>query len=118
MSKKQLICEMEVTLNAIGGKYKALILEQLIHSGSKRFNELQRYMDGISQKTLTHQLRDLENEKLITRTVYPEVPPKVEYSITPKGESLKEILDLMCEWGYQHLDENLYTLSNPQCDRK
>lgn len=98
MEKVKVICEMEVTLKMIGGKYKPLILEYLIRDGTKRFNEILHYVSHISQRTLTTQLRELENDGLIFRKVYAEVPPKVEYSITDKGRSLEAILELMCEW--------------------
>lgn len=103
--KVKVICEMEVTLKMIGGKYKPLIIEYLIKEGTKRFNELMRYLSGISQRTLTTQLRELEQDGLIKRTVYAEIPPKVEYSITDKGKTLVPILDLMCEWGAKNMDD-------------
>ena len=114
MEKIQVTCEMEVTLKMIGGKCKPLILESLIEHGTQRFSELMRRMPQISQRTLTNQLRELENDGLIQRTVYAEVPPRVEYAITPKGQSLETILDLMCAWGEQHIDER-FEMSNPQC---
>ena len=112
--KVKVICEMEVTLKMIGGKYKPLIIEYLIKEGTKRFNELMRYLSGISQRTLTTQLRELDQDGLIKRTVYAEIPPKVEYSITDKGKTLVPILDLMCEWGAKNMDDR-YELTNPQC---
>ena len=81
---------------------------------SDRFSELMRAITQVSQRTLTNQLRELENDGLITRTVYAEVPPRVEYSITPKGRSLGPILELMCEWGEKNMDER-FELTNPQC---
>lgn len=114
MEKIKVICEIEVTLKMIGGKYKPLILEYLISNGTKRFNEILRYISHISQRTLTTQLRELENDGLISRKVYAEVPPKVEYSITDKGRSLEPILELMCEWGEKNMDDK-FELLNPQC---
>lgn len=114
MEKIKVICEMEVTLKIIGGKYKPLILEYLIKNGTKRFNEILHYISHISQRTLTTQLRELENDGLITRKIYAEVPPKVEYSITAKGKSLAPILELMCEWGEANMEDK-FELLNPQC---
>lgn len=114
MDKIQVTCEMEVTLKMIGGKYKPLILESLISNGTQRFNQLMHQMTQISQRTLTNQLRELEKDGLIHRKVYAEVPPKVEYSITEKGKSLENILELMCEWGEKNIDDR-FELTNPQC---
>lgn len=91
-------CPVETTLQLIGDKWKVLIIRDLL-TGTKRFNELMRSVNGITQKVLTSHLRSMEAAGLVTRTVYPEVPPKVEYSLTDTGYSLKPILDSMVAWG-------------------
>jgi DNA-binding HxlR family transcriptional regulator len=90
-----------LTIQVIGGKWKVLLLWQLIE-GHKRFNELRRLVPDISQKMLTQQLRELEQDGLITRTVYPETPPKVEYSITEHGKTLDPLFDVMYDWAAIH----------------
>ena len=98
-NKKELpACPVETTLTLIGNKWKVLILRDLL-AGTKRFGELKKSIGGVSQKVLTAQLRDMENSGLLHRTVYAEVPPRVEYSLTQLGESLKPILDAMWDWG-------------------
>lgn len=114
MSKTKVTCEIEITLIAMGGKWKPLILYYLIEGGTKRFGEVKSYLNSASQKTLTNQLRELERDGLINRKVYAEVPPKVEYSITEQGLSLFPILELMCEWGEKNA-KNDYEIINPQC---
>lgn len=114
MEKIMVTCEMEVTLKMIGGKCKPLILDSLIRKGTQRFSELMREITQVSQRTLTNQLRELESDGLIVRTVYAEVPPRVEYSITPKGKSLETNLELMCEWGEKNIDDR-FVMTNPQC---
>lgn len=114
MEKIIVNCEIEVTLKMIGGKCKPLILYILTDEGPKRFTELMKIINQISQKTLTNQLRELEIDGLINRTCYAEVPPRVEYSITEKGKSLFPILELMCQWGEKNIDER-FILSSPQC---
>ena len=94
-------CPVETTLMLIGDKWKVLILRELI-SGTKRFGELKKAIPYISQKMLTQQLREMEKDELLTRKVYPEVPPKVEYSLTETGHSLKVILDAMVIWGKKY----------------
>lgn len=97
--KKELpACPVETTLTLIGNKWKVLILRDLI-SGTKRFGELQRSIGKISQKVLTSNLREMEADALVERKVYAEVPPRVEYSLTDLGRSLKPILDSLWTWG-------------------
>ena len=91
-------CPVEPTLTLIGDKWKVLILRDLM-PGTKRFGELRKYVGDVSQKVLTAQLRDMEKSGLVHREVYAEVPPRVEYSLTPLGRSLKPILDSMWAWG-------------------
>ena len=90
------------TLSLINGKYKMVILYCLMEYGIVRFNEMQRYIDSISYKTLSSTLKELEKDDLIIRKEYPQIPPKVEYSLSDKGQSLMPILDQMCEWGDAH----------------
>ncbi len=87
------------TLSLINGKYKMTILYTLMEFSVVRFNELQRYIKGISYKTLSVMLKELEADKLVVRKEYPQIPPKVEYSLSERGKSLMPILDMMCEWG-------------------
>ncbi|MGI6211937.1 MAG: winged helix-turn-helix transcriptional regulator [Anaerovoracaceae bacterium] len=90
------------TLSLINGKYKMTILYTLMEFGVVRFNEMQRYIGGISYKTLSSTLKELERDQLVHREEYPQIPPKVEYSLTERGKSLMPILDQMCEWGDRH----------------
>ena len=94
-------CPVEMTLQLIGDKWKVLIIRDLL-TGTKRFNELMRSVSGITQKVLTSHLRAMEKNGLVTRTVYPVVPPKVEYTLTGTGYSLKPILDSMYAWGNEY----------------
>ena len=91
-------CPVETTLTLIGDKWKVLILRDLM-PGTKRFGELKKSVGNVSQKVLTAQLRAMEASGLVNRKVYAEVPPRVEYSLTELGKSLKPILDSMCAWG-------------------
>ena len=95
-------CGVEITLALIGGKWKGVILWQLCHK-TLRFSQLRRRLDGITLKMLPQQLRELESDGFVHRKVYPEVPPRVEYSLASHGRSLEPILRLMCQWG-QELD--------------
>lgn len=91
-------CPVETTLMMIGDKWKVLIIRELL-PGTKRFNEIHRSIDGVSQKVLTQKLREMESDGLLKRKVYAEVPPRVEYSLTDLGMSLRPILDAMEGWG-------------------
>ena len=91
-------CPVATTVALSGSKWKLLIIRNLLQR-PWRFNELKKNLEGISQKVLTDSLRSMEEDGLITRTVYPEVPPRVEYALSDLGESLKPILDSMLEWG-------------------
>ena len=95
-------CAVEVTLSVIGGKWKLLIIGQL-QRGVSRFGQLKRAIPGVTQTMLTQQLRELEQDDIVLRKVYPVVPPKVEYSLTPYGRTLRPITELMCAWGKKHL---------------
>ncbi|NOU89035.1 MarR family transcriptional regulator [Paenibacillus sp. LMG 31460] len=95
---------VEATLDVIGGKWKVVILCHL-DKGDKRTSELKRLMPEITQKMLTQQLRELEQDGMVKRTSYDQVPPKVVYSLTDYGWSFKPILDAMCNWGEQHMKE-------------
>lgn len=98
-------CPVETTLMLIGSKWKVLILRDLM-PGTKRFGELRRYIGSVSQKVLTAQLRDMEACGLVNRRVYAEVPPRVEYSLTELGRSLRPILDAMWAWGEAYKVKN------------
>ncbi|KAA3385353.1 winged helix-turn-helix transcriptional regulator [Akkermansia muciniphila] len=87
------------TLSLISGKYKMTILYTLMNFGVVRFNEIKKYIGGISYKTLSTTLKELEADELVNRKEYPQIPPKVEYSLTQRGKTLIPILDSMCEWG-------------------
>jgi DNA-binding HxlR family transcriptional regulator len=101
MKKELPACPVETTLSLIGDKWKVLILRDLI-GGTRRFGELRKSIGSISQKMLTQQLRDMEEDGLVNRKVYAEVPPRVEYSLTEDGVSLKPILDSLWVWGEQY----------------
>ena len=98
MKKEMPACPVETTLTLISDRWKVLIIRDLL-DGTKRFGELKRSVGNISQKVLTANLRAMEESGLLTRKVYPEVPPRVEYTLTETGYSLKPILDAMKEWG-------------------
>lgn len=96
------LCKVENALEIIVGKWKPIILLYLLKNGTMRFNELKRSIPNITQKMLTKNLRELEEEDIVERVVYPQVPPKVEYSITEYGKELEPILHAMHEWGMKH----------------
>ncbi|WP_338543433.1 winged helix-turn-helix transcriptional regulator [Paenibacillus tundrae] len=96
---KEINCEKELTLAVIGGKWKLIILWHLGLEGTKRFSELKRLIPHITQKMLTNQLRELEEDQLIERKVYAEVPPRVEYTLTDHGQNLMPVLHAMYNWG-------------------
>lgn len=106
MEKKELpACPVETTLTLISDKWKVLILRDLMN-GTMRFGELKRSVGNVSQKVLTAQLRAMEESGLLTRTVYAEVPPRVEYTLTETGYSLKPVLDAMWSWGEEYKAQN------------
>lgn len=99
------VCPVETTLSLISDKWTVIILRDLL-TGTKRFNELMRSVTGITQKVLTSHLRNMESNGLLTRKVYAEVPPRVEYTLTETGYSLKPILDAMYAWGEDYKSKN------------
>ncbi len=105
MEKELPICPVETTLMLISDRWKVLILRDLI-TGTKRFGELKKSLTGISQKVLTAKLKDMEANGLLTRKAYPEVPPRVEYTLTETGESLKPVLAAMFDWGMDYKRKN------------
>lgn len=113
MKQSNVTYEIAYTLDLIGGKWKPIILWILLKEGTKRFGELQKYLEAITHKTLTKQLRELEENDLIIRRVFPEVPPRVEYTISDKGKSLEEVLTTMCSWGRRNAPQEL---SKSLCD--
>lgn len=114
MEQKSALSEIQVTLDVIGGKWKPLILHFLESNGTKRYSEILRYLETAPKKTLTAQLRELENDGIINRTVIPTVPVQVEYSITKHGRSLFPLLDVMCAWGF--INSAGYHIKHPTCE--
>ena len=104
MAKVYTECPVEYTASILSNKWKCLILRDLL-TGTKRFNELNKSIIGISAKVLTENLRELENDGIVKRKTYAVVPPKVEYSLSDKGEELKPIIDLMKEFGNKYKDK-------------
>jgi DNA-binding HxlR family transcriptional regulator len=105
-------CLMEATADVIGGKWKTLIVYYLLET-PRRFNELKRLLPDVSQRILTQQLRELEHDGIIHREIYQEIPPKVEYSLTGVGTSLKHIILLMLAWGEQYMEH--FEGTRPKC---
>lgn len=109
MSKEKIIkekpfhCPVAATFSQIGGKYKMIILYHLLEDGTLRYNQIQKYIPQATAKMLAQQLRELENDGLVHREVYPVVPPKTEYSLTERGISLKPVIDSVCEWGRTYM---------------
>ena len=115
MSEKiRVTSEIEVTLKVIGGKWKPLILHYLQLEGQKRYHEIQHYLQTAPKKTLTAQLRELEQDGIIERIVIPATPVQVAYAITEHGKTLFPVLDVMCAWGNRNAGDR-YELSHPTC---
>lgn len=93
------------TLSLISGKYKSVILYCLMEYEPVRFNEMQRYIQNVADKTLSQNLKELEADGLISRKMYPQIPPKVEYTLTERGHSLVKVLDKLCDWGNEHKND-------------
>ena len=96
-------CPVEATISQIGGKYKAIILYHLIEDEILRFSQLQKYLSKATPKMLSQQLRELENDGLINRKVYPVIPPKTEYSLTKRGKTLSPVIMEICQWGRTYM---------------
>ncbi len=107
MEKQVFACPVETTLSLMGDRWKVLILRDLL-TGTKRFGELKKSIGAISQKVLTANLRTMEEKGLLTRKVYAQVPPKVEYTLTETGYSLQLVLDAMMEWGKAYKKQALF----------
>jgi DNA-binding HxlR family transcriptional regulator len=107
MDDKKFICPLEFTLNIIGGKWKPLILWRLVNNKVMRYGEIKRSINKVTHKVLSNQLKDLENDGIISRREYPEIPPKVEYSLTEKGITLIPLLQDMVDWGNGNLNLNV-----------
>ena len=116
IDRSTIACPVELTMSLISNKWKTLIIRNLL-SGRKRFSELAKGLPGISQKVLTANLRELERDGLVLRTVYPEVPPRVEYELTEIGMSLKQIIEVMLVWGCSY-QQKMYGHSNEALARK
>lgn len=99
---KKYYCNVELTLQVIGGKWKPIIIYKLGGEGVMRFSEIKRSIPNITQKMLTQQLRELEADGVVNRKVYPQVPPKVEYSLTELGQSVMPVIESLCKWGSKY----------------
>ncbi|PYB76861.1 MULTISPECIES: winged helix-turn-helix transcriptional regulator [Rhizobium] len=97
-------CPVETTLSFLDGKWKGVILYHLVTDGTLRFSELRRRLQAVTQRMLTKQLRELEEQGLVTRTVYPVVPPRVDYALTPLGLSLRPVIMVLEQWGSSHVE--------------
>lgn len=109
-------CPVEVTIDVIGGKWKSLIY-YFLQDGSLRFGELKKRIPGITQKMLTRHLREMEEDGIIKRDIYAEVPPRVEYSLTEYGLTLEPILNAMLDWGMEHIRRNNLHFNPPRKSR-
>jgi len=107
-------CPVEAALVVIGGKWKALIIWQL-KSGTLRFTEIMERLPMVTPRMMTKQLRELEEDAVITRTIYPEVPPRVEYALTPLGSSVVPVLESLCAWGAEYLTSHGCPIPKKNC---
>ncbi|HVQ44604.1 MAG TPA: helix-turn-helix domain-containing protein [Candidatus Saccharimonadia bacterium] len=99
-------CPIEAVMSVLGGKWKVVVIDQLLSNSVMRFSELRRAMPGVTQKMLTQQLRELEQSGIVERKIYPVVPPKVEYRLTTKGKTLEDLLVLMKQWGVDFINSD------------
>ena len=102
-AEKKYNCPVEATVSQIGGKYKAIILYHLLDEGVLRFSQLQRYIPRATAKMMSQQLRELEADGLVSRKVYPVVPPRTEYALTERGKSLAPVITSICDWGRTYM---------------
>lgn len=113
MNKKNVLSEMQITLDVIGGKWKPLILHFLEKNGEQYYSDILRYLETVSKKALTTSLKELEKDNIIKRTVIPTTPIRVKYSVTNHGRSLYPLLDIMCSWGY--INQKNYNITHSTC---
>lgn len=104
MTDRGFFCGLDAALSVVGGRWKFLVLWQLAVHGPQRFGQLRRLVDGVTEKMLISALKDLEADYIVIRKDFQQVPPHVEYSVTPFGSSLAEALRPLCEWGDAHMD--------------